>query len=80
MWRVCLPSGQRTGMLALEANADRARRALACAYSSSDEFEADVIRARRQAGAYGPRRQQQAVVAVAIAAALVAAVVFVVPL
>ncbi len=33
--------------------ADAAGLALACAYSSSDEYAADVIRNRRAAGAYG---------------------------
>jgi hypothetical protein len=43
--------------LALETNAASARVALACIYSCSDEFEAEVIRAKRDAGVYGPRRQ-----------------------
>lgn len=38
--------------LTLEADAACAGLALACAYSSSDEYEADVIRSRRAAGAY----------------------------
>jgi hypothetical protein len=38
---------------ALEANAACAGLALACAYSSSDEYEAEVIAVRRRAGAYG---------------------------
>jgi hypothetical protein len=43
----------------LQANAEQAGRALACSYSSSDEFEAAIITARRAAGRYGrPRRQQ----------------------
>jgi hypothetical protein len=42
-------------VVALESNAESARLALACAYSSSDEFEADVIQSRREAGMYGPR-------------------------
>jgi hypothetical protein len=40
---------------ALEASADRAGMALACAFSSAEEFEADVIRARRNAGLIGHR-------------------------
>jgi hypothetical protein len=40
---------------ALEASADRAGMALACAFSSAAEFEADVIRARRDAGLIGHR-------------------------
>ena len=38
--------------IALEACATRAGFALGCAYSSSDEYEADVIRSRRAEGAY----------------------------
>ena len=41
--------------------------ALACAYSSSDEYEAELIRARRSAGAYGPRRQRILILAVSSA-------------
>jgi hypothetical protein len=44
-----------------------ARLALACAYSSSDEYEAELIRARRSAGVYGPRRHRTWVLAVAAA-------------
>ena len=50
--------------------------ALACAYSSSDEYEAEVIQARRKAGAYGSPHRRQAFAAFAVtAAAVVAAVV-----
>jgi hypothetical protein len=45
-------SGRATAV-ALEACATRAGFALGCAYSSSDEYEADIIRSRRAAGAYG---------------------------
>jgi len=31
--------------------------ALACAYSSSDEYEAAIIAERRRAGAYAPKRR-----------------------
>jgi hypothetical protein len=48
--------------------------ALACAYSSSDEYEAEVIQVRRKAGAYGSPHHRQALVAVALAAAAVVAV------
>lgn len=41
-------------LLALDAQ--RAGLALACVFSSSDEFEAAVIRARREAGAFGPAK------------------------
>jgi hypothetical protein len=60
----------------LEADAACAGLALACAYSSSDEYEAEVIRVRRKAGAYGSPHYRQAFLAfaLAIAAAAVAVV------
>jgi hypothetical protein len=39
---------------ALEQSVDRARSALACAFSSAEEFEAAVISARRACGAFTP--------------------------
>ena len=44
-------------LLALQAQ--HAGLALACAFSSSDEFEADIIRVRRAAGLYGPKRHHR---------------------
>jgi hypothetical protein len=61
--------------LALEACAGLA---LACAYSSSDEYEAELIQVRRKAGAYGSRHRWQAYAAFALAAAAIAATVFVI--
>jgi hypothetical protein len=46
-------------VLALEASAERAGAALACAYSSSAEFDAALIAERRAAGVYGPKRQRR---------------------
>jgi hypothetical protein len=44
----------QSNALTLEAGAGLA---LACVYSSSDEYVADIIQERRRAGAYGaPRR------------------------
>ncbi|MGE0565021.1 MAG: hypothetical protein AB7O50_10955 [Pseudolabrys sp.] len=43
----------------LEACAEGAGRALACPYSSSAEFDAALIHARRAAGVYGPRRHRR---------------------
>jgi hypothetical protein len=64
--------------LALEANAQRAGLAFICPYSSSDEYEAELIDARRRAGVYGPRRQQRhAVVAIVIAATALVAFLFI---
>ena len=41
-------------IVALRAAAERAGTALACLFSTSDEFEAEVVRVRREQGAYGP--------------------------
>lgn len=43
-------------VVALEAYAERAGAALACAYSSSAEYDAALIAERRAAGIYGPKR------------------------
>ena len=63
-------SGHADAVLALEAYAERA--ALACAYSSSAEFDAALIAERRAAGVYGPKRHRKRMLATAagIAAAL----------
>jgi len=58
-------------VVALEADLARAGCAWACPYSSSDEFEAAVIRARRQAGAYARMRRRYALYA-GIAAGMLA--------
>ena len=59
-------------ILALEAYAEGAGAALACAYSSSAEFDAALIAERRAAGVYGPKRhrKQMLVTAAGVAAAL----------
>ena len=57
--------------VALEASAGLA---LACAYSSSDEYEAELIQVRRKAGVYGSRHHRQAYVIFALAAAAIVAV------
>jgi hypothetical protein len=44
---------------ALECLVARAGAALACPYSTAEEFEAAVIRARREAGIYGPKRYRR---------------------
>ena len=43
---------------ALRHAAERAGTALACLFSSSDEFEAAVVRVRREQGAYRTRRRR----------------------
>lgn len=64
--------------LALEAQAARAGLALACTYSNSAEFDAELIAARRAAGVYGPRRyRRQVMTVVGIAAGLAVVVIIV---
>ncbi len=64
-------------VLALEAYAARAGAALACAYSSSAEFDAALIAERRAAGVYGPRRhRKQLLVSAAGVAAGLAVIIF----
>jgi hypothetical protein len=48
-----------TAVMTLEAYAQRAGAALACAYSSSAEFDAALIAERRAAGVYGPKRHRK---------------------
>jgi len=52
-------SGHTDAVLALEAYAEYAGAALACAYSSSAEFDAALIAERRAAGVYGPKRHRK---------------------
>lgn len=54
----------------LEQSVERARLALGCPFSSSAEFEAELIRERRAAGVYGPTPYQRRVVWGGLAAAL----------
>jgi hypothetical protein len=49
--------------------ADAAGLALACAYSSSDEYEAAIIAERRAAGAYGNNHRPVALAFAAVIAA-----------
>jgi hypothetical protein len=61
-------------LMALRAAAERAGTALACLFSSSDEFEAAVIRVRRAQGAYvPPARHRRAWLRAFAATALLAA-------
>jgi hypothetical protein len=46
-------------LTALRAAADRAGSALACLFSCSDEFEAEVVRVRREQGAYRARKRSR---------------------
>lgn len=49
----------RSEAASLEAAVQRARTALACPFSNSAEFEGAIIRAKRDAGAYGPKRRRR---------------------
>jgi hypothetical protein len=71
MWhsRVQNGSDAQAQVFALEANVACAGLALGCAYSSSDEYEAEVIQVRRGAGAYRSWRTEPLVVATAAMAA-----------
>jgi len=67
-----------SALLTLEANA--AGAALACAYSSSAEYDAALIAEKQAAGVYGPKRRRKQVLATAagIAAALTVIVLLIV--
>jgi len=63
MLRIANSGHANAQVLALEAYAERAGAAMACAYSSSAEFDAALIAARRAAGVYGPRRHRKQILA-----------------
>ena len=75
MWKLSVFDRINTDVLALQAHVERAGCAMACAYSSSDEFEAAVIRAKRNAGAYGPKRYRRFALYAGIATAALAVIV-----
>ena len=60
-------------IVALRAAAERAGTALACLFSSSDEFEAAVVKVRRDQGAYGPRRRARSLLLAGLFTALLSA-------
>lgn len=63
-------------VIALEACAERAGAAWACAYSSSAEYDAALIAERRAAGVYGPRRARRQMATYAGIAAGLTVIVF----
>ena len=73
MWQIRTPAPPRTDVLTLQMDAERAGWAWACPFSSSDEFEAAVVRSRRRAGAYRPVRVRRYAVYTAVLAAAAAA-------
>jgi len=62
-------------LTALRAAADRAGTALACLFSCSDEFEAEVVRVRREQGAYRARNRRHPLRWAALVTVLVVAFV-----
>jgi hypothetical protein len=60
---------------ALRASAERAGTALACLFSTSDEFEAAVVRMRREQGAFRRSRVRHPVRSAALVGLLVLAFV-----
>jgi hypothetical protein len=68
----------KAGILPLEAIAERAGAALACPFASSAEYEADIIRAQRAAGVYGPKRQRRQIAGFAAATVLIALLIWLV--
>jgi hypothetical protein len=74
MWKSSAVDRISTDVLALQAHVERAGCAMACAYSSSDEFEAAVISAKRDAGVYGPKRRRRLVLYAGVAVTVLAAV------
>jgi hypothetical protein len=65
-------------IVALRAAAERAGTALACLFSTSDEYEADIVRVRREQGAYGsPRRASHPLRWLALTAVLAAAIILI---
>jgi hypothetical protein len=77
MWRPWIPSQPTTDILALQNHVERAGYAWACNFTSSAEFEAAVIRARREAGVYGGRRRRRSIAGYTAAAAIGALLVLV---
>jgi|tagenome__1003787_1003787.scaffolds.fasta_scaffold20958214_4 hypothetical protein len=63
----------------LEIAVQNAGSALACAFSSSAEFEAATIAAKRAAGIYGPKRQRRHALFIAAGIALLALLIALLP-
>jgi hypothetical protein len=59
MWHLLTMFRVRADLLALEGTVARAGCALACPFSSSDEFEAAVVKSKLAAGIYGPKRRRR---------------------
>jgi hypothetical protein len=60
----------------LETSVEQARLSFACAFSSSEEFEAALIKKRREAGLYGPSsRKRNGAICLALALLVVVCLV-----
>lgn len=59
MMQIPSAARSRSDALTLQVDAERAGLAWACPFSSSAEFEAAIIKARREAGVYGPKRTRR---------------------
>ncbi len=68
-------NSEHSGTAALTLEAYAAGAALACAYSSSAEFDAALIAERRAAGVYGPKRHRKRMLATAAGVAAGLAVI-----
>ena len=72
MWRAMIPSGRGADDLRALQRSERAGLALACPFSSSDEFESAVVRSKLDAGIYGPKRRRRLMLYILAAAAVLA--------
>ena len=63
----------------LEIAVQNAGSAWACPFSSSAEFEADTIAAKRAAGIYGPKRQRRQALFIAAGIVLLALLISLLP-
>jgi hypothetical protein len=63
----------------LEIAVQNAGTALACPFSSSAEFEAATIAAKRAAGIYGPKRYRRQALIIAVGIALLALLISLLP-
>ena len=75
MERLSTAAQVEADLAALKRAAERAGTALACLFSSADEYEADLIRERRAAGAFvhlSPPRQRSSLLKLIIIALLAA--------
>jgi hypothetical protein len=78
MWQPMTLIRVRAAVLVLEGAALRAGHAMACPFSSSDEFEAAVIRSRLAAGVYGPKRRRRRLLFAGAAGSMLAVLLWII--